>query len=118
MPLKLSLVQQDATRTLLQEQVPHLVIANAVGSSVGQVKKMSRNMNVFGDIYPPPGAVIQGRPLIIIEEAVEVRIPTIFHQDAELIFARVSTNCSWDGWICIARIYSIYCMTCTISTAV
>jgi hypothetical protein len=71
MPPKLSTVQQDTARVLLRKGMLYIYIANAVGCNLSKVKEMSRNMRIFGDIYAPK-SIVDSRPLLITEEAVEV----------------------------------------------
>jgi hypothetical protein len=71
MPPKLSQVQQDTVEMLLRQKTPHGTVAKAANCSIQQVKKMSQNLNQFGQIYAPKIKNI-GRPRSITEEATQV----------------------------------------------
>ena len=50
--------------TLLLEKMPHAEVAQTVNCSIGQVKKMSANLNKYGSVVPPP-VYKRGRPPVV-----------------------------------------------------
>src|SRR5271155_4739347 len=64
MPFALTPTQRTTVEALLLLKTPHVDVAQQVNCSVGQVKKMSANLNKYGSVVAPAFAK-RGRPLIV-----------------------------------------------------
>jgi len=74
MPPPLRPVQREQAQILFEAKTPYVDIANEVGCSIGQVKKMGRNMRRYGSVVAPC-IKARGRPRSIHSEAVQASIP-------------------------------------------
>jgi len=71
MPYALTPSQRLTAETLLLSGMSHLEVSKEVPCSIGQVKKMSSNLNKFGSVVAP-GLLKRGRPPILDHEMREV----------------------------------------------
>jgi hypothetical protein len=71
MPPALSDTQLDIVKTMLNGKFDQAKIAEAASCSIRQVKRIKKNIDIFG-MAKAPKLKVQGRPRLVTQEAAEV----------------------------------------------
>ena len=90
MPKPLPQSKRDAIKTRLEEGIPHTAIADEMNVSMQTVKNYSTNLKHY-DTVILPSACLRGRPPILTQEMVEVKVPKT--QSEHAFSCNVNASC-------------------------
>ena len=71
MPRALTQTQKDIIGAMLGSKKMQTIIAEAANCSIRQVKRIKKNLQLFGT-YEAPKLSTQGRPTIVMQNAIDV----------------------------------------------